>query len=196
MAVGDVYSLVVKGKVHNQTTMNVFHYWCSITGDADDADDLVAAFRTNCETQYLACCASEFELEGYICQKIHPLPVLASFTQGVAFTVGTGGVESLPSSVAVVLTKRTSIGGKAGRGRVYMPAVPVDFEADSVLTGGALGTYTNLANKLDDPLTVANGGVYVPALWHRASRTHHSLIGVTPRNVLRNQRRRQVGRGI
>lgn len=196
MAVGDIYSVIVRGRVHSQTTMNVFHYRVSIDGDADDADGLVAAFAANCQTEWLACCSDEWELTGYICQKIHPLPVLSAFTQEVAFSAGTVAGNSLPSSVAVVMTKRTNLGGRVGRGRTYMPGVPSSFEDNSEITDAGYATYLALANRLDNSLTSQIGGSYTPVIWHRTPRTSDSITQFIPRTTLRNQRRRQVGRGI
>jgi len=196
VAVNDIYSLIVRGRVHGQATMNVFHYRVNVDGDADDADGLVGAFRTNAENYWLQCCSAEWELTGYICQKIHPLPVLSAFTQEIGFSPGLVEGNSLPSSVAVVMTKRTGMGGRRGRGRVYMPGVPASFEDNSEITDAALQTYDALGARLDTPLTSAIGGVYVPILWNRVLSEALTIIQYVPRTTLRNQRRRQVGRGI
>src|SRR5678815_748901 len=119
MPAGDIYSLTVIGLLHSQTVMNVFHYRVTTGTIQDDSPQLITAFRTSCETQWLNCCSSEYQIQGYFCQRAWPKPVLQGFTLSADFLPGNVAGSSLPSSVAAVMTKRTAFGGRSGRGRTY-----------------------------------------------------------------------------
>lgn len=45
-------------------------------------------------------------------------PLLGSFTGS---TVGTGGINALPVNTSVLVTKRTAVGGRRNRGRMFLP---------------------------------------------------------------------------
>jgi hypothetical protein len=196
MPAGDIYTLTVIGEHHNQTVMNVFHYRVQTGTIEDDSAQIITAWRNNTETTWLNCFSEEYFISGYFCQRSWPKPVLQGFTLSTAFLPGTEPGNSLPTSVAVVLTKRTALGGRSGRGRTYLGGVPTAFEADSQLTGAAIQTYNLLCAKLDDTLNTVNGTTLHPIITDKLFATAKPITSYVTRSILRNQRRRQVGRGI
>lgn len=94
----------------------------------------------------------------------------STFTQGESTAAGTRGlnaIDSQPSQVAALIRKRTSFGGRANRGRSYIPWSISDEDADSV---GALtsGKVTDLQAAADDWLTsVKNGSVFYMVIANR-----------------------------
>jgi hypothetical protein len=196
MAIGDLYQLTVMGRCHGQTILNVLHYAITTEVGITQLTDLVTTFRTTCEAHWRACHSAEYTLDGYLAQKIRPLPINASYEEGPLVLAGTGGAQALPTSVAAVLTKRTDLAGRSYRGRVYLSAIPTTFELDSELTGAALNVYQTLADDLEQILAAGAGNAFTPVLWRRSAELARPITQFVPRQVLRNQRRRQVGRGI
>jgi len=71
-----------------------------------------------------------------------------------------------PSAVAMLVRKLTAAGGRAGRGRMFVPGL-----GDAQIgTGGAiLGSYrTTMQGHLDDFMTAMNGDDLTPVLLHNA----------------------------
>lgn len=77
--------------------------------------------------------------------------------------VGTGGTAGVPNT-AFLVQKQTALGGKAGRGRWYLPGVP---EA-SVSQGGALtgGIATAIQSDLDSFQATYEGPGYIGVVLH------------------------------
>lgn len=196
MAVGDLYQLTIMGRLHGQRILNVLHYGVSVAGPTNPIEDLVTQWRADCETHWLACHSNEYTLDGYLSQKIRPLPITASYEEAPLALAGSSGNNSLPTSMAVVLTKRTDLAGRSYRGRIYMAGVPITFELDSELTGAAMNVYDTLADDLESPIVTAGGTTFIPVLFRRSADVAREITQVIPRSTLRNQRRRQVGRGI
>jgi len=196
MAVGDVYSVVLHSRQHAQDLMNVMHYENVSGGTPDDSSLIAAAWLAQHTAAWRACCSDEWEILGLSVQKIKPVPVLLAFTQSLSNNEGTVAGDSLPTSMSAVITKRTAFGGPSGRGRLYLAGVPLSFELNSTVTDAGLLIYQTLGNLLDNNITLAGGAVYRPVVWNRTDKTTRPIVSTLARRTLRNQRRRQVGRGI
>lgn len=61
---------------------------------------------------------------------------------------GASGTQSLPDYSAVVIQKRTAVGGKSGRGRWYLGCVPEGNQDTGRIVPGALAAYQQLADDL------------------------------------------------
>lgn len=196
MAVNDVFQVTVVGAIHAQTTLNVFHYRTSIAGtDTDILGAIANTFQTVTSNAWQNCTSDEFEIIGYAVQKILPLPISNAFTKFVS-VVGLVAGDALPSSMAAVITKRTLLGGAANRGRTYLAGVPLSFEVNSTISNAGLTLIQALGDKLDDNLVTAGNTTLEPVILHRQTNTVTPIKSTLARVVLRNQRRRQVGRGF
>jgi len=196
MAQNDVLRLVVTGRVHGQTVMNVHHYQQTSSQAGNRSAELAAAWIVANEPTMLACLSDEYQLIGYTVQVINPLPVLAAYQELRINKFGTINDESLPTSVAVVLTKRTALAGPKFRGRTYLGGIPVTHEVDSKVTGAAINLYHAFADKLQFILAEEGLATFTPIIYNRSTQTSTSLTECEATDILRNQRRRQVGRGI
>jgi len=124
---------------------------------------------------------------------------------GVSATAGTGvgtiAGDPLPTQVAMLFTKRTPVGGKVGRGRVYLPFWS---ESDNDIAGKptalALGNGNALANQILNPMTLISGASSVTINPCLAKKSNGwlplQLDGYVQRQNWATQRRRsQINRG-
>ena len=196
MAVGDVFQVTQIGVQHSQTILNVFHYRTTVAGtDTDILSAVAAAFEVVTSNAWQNTTSDEFEIIGYAVQKILPLPISNAFTRNVS-RVGLIAGDSLPTSMAGVITKRTAFGGASNRGRTYVAGLPLSFEEQSTISNIGLTLLQALGDTLDNPLVTTNGTTLEPVLLHRDPMTVTPIKSTLARRILRNQRRRQVGRGV
>lgn len=194
MVQGDIAALTVTGVLHGQTVQSVLHYR-KINQGAGNELALIQAWQTSVKPQYLNCCSAEYEMTQLAAQIVGPGAPEAPFVQPIGFSNGEGSANSLPSSVAACITKRSLTPGKKGRGRVYMPAVPTTFEVDSKLNDTGFQTYAALGDILKTVLA-AGATNFEFGIFHRSNKTFSPVISCLAREVLRTQRRRQVGVGV
>jgi hypothetical protein len=194
MAVNDTFSVVLRGRLHGQTILQVLHYRETTAGVGNAAVALATAIDGTIPSKLKDALSNEWEHLDVTAQKIHPLPVLTPATVATAAGPGLNAVPSTPSSVAAVITKRTPFAGPGFRGRSYFAGVPTTSETDSELNGVGLIDFGNLGDAL---IADQTNGAYTwsPCLWNRTLNVATFITGRTVQPVLRNQRRRQVGRG-
>lgn len=109
------------------------------------ADHLATAMDTNiaptlkgilCPDAQYKGCVVEINIGGVV------------FTAASTASAGAGGNDGVtsPELVAVVIRKRTSHGGKTGRGRWFIGCVPEDYTTIGVLGSTAIAAYQSLAS--------------------------------------------------
>jgi hypothetical protein len=108
-------------------------------------------------------------------------------TDGTAKWQGNGGTQWIPNEAAIV-TLRTNIGGRRGRGRVYIPC-----SEDNVANGRITSATTTALQSNWEAFVLALDEATVPAALVVASYTHHDdhLVNrVTAQPIAGSQRRR------
>ncbi len=207
VSVGDVFELTIAGTMHGVQTRNVLHYMVSSysgspspTYASFETAFLQSAMPTQIGTNMKAFCSAEWSLIWMKFQKFSPIPRSAG-TISTAHN-GPGGVSgsALPSSVTAVIRKRTEFAGKRYRGRMFVPGVPISYELDSTLNPAGVGALEALASDLTEG-GAATVGAYTAAMLNVLV---HKGVAIAPTpvistnvdTVLRNQRRRQPGKGI
>jgi hypothetical protein len=195
MAIGDIYQVTVVGRLHGQTTNNVTHYKETQSGAGDPATKLAQQCDAFMLPAFKAFCSAEWEALYVQAQKIRPVPIELAVAVNINAGAGTGGANSLPSSVAAVIKRLTVFAGRRFRGRSYIPGVPSGFEADSKLTASGLSNLNSLSSDFWQPRAVA-GFIWLPGVYHRANGTTTTVIDAIGTPILRNQRRRQPGKGV
>jgi len=195
MAVGDIHQVTVVQELHSQTVLNVFHYRITAVGVGNADANLLAAFLAGPWTQMKTALSDELEFVKNISQRILPSPPLVGVDDPTASGNGDVAGGSLPTSVAAVVTKRTANAGRRYRGRTFLAGVPISHEEDSKIANAFMGLYQNIASALDN---ILNQGAWLfqPVLLHRDDNTTTDINSCIARDVLRNQRRRQVGKGV
>lgn len=195
MAVNDIYQLTIVQSLHGQKILNVLHYKATQAPSSGTYEAaLIQAFGVIAIPSLKAFQSEELNHEALAVQKIWPLPPTHATLDTTYSGPGLIPGDSLPTSVTSVITKVTAFAGRKYRGRVYVAGVPVTSENDSQLQVGDLAVLGAFAENLDNGIG-AVGASFQPVLWHRSSNTSDNLIDAVARPILRNQRRRQVGRG-
>lgn len=195
MAIGDIYQVNIVGRLHGQTTINTFHYAENQVGAGSAEAALLTLFNAGVVSELKNACSAEWELITTTAQQIRPLPPLLPVDDNTAAGPGAVAGESLPTSVAVVVTKRTGFAGRAFRGRCYFAGVPVSQEVDSQISTAALLLWGDVASEMSQTLADSTWN-FSPIVYHRLSGTGTIIQNCLERQILRNQRRRQVGKGI
>lgn len=196
MAVNDIFRVNVIQSLHGQTIINTLHYRQS-TADADEANNasgLANLVATNLVPVMKALQSAELSHTGVTAQKIWPLPVKVGFLNTTG--AGPGGVagDSLPTSVAVVISKTTQFAGRKYRGRAYIAGVPVSHESNSALAAGVIPNWLTLSAEMDNFYFVGTD-TWQPTIWHKSTSTFDDVTTCFLKTFLRNQRRRQLGVG-
>jgi hypothetical protein len=111
---------------------------------------------------------------------------VAATSSGVALA-GTSVTAVLSPRDSIVLSLRTIVPTKAGRGRMFLPGPAGNFmSATGLLLGG---TATSIANAIGTAMTTLKATA-TPVVYHRASRTVDNITYVAVGQVLGSQTRR------
>lgn len=105
---------------------------------------------------------------------------------------GASSGTAMPPNVAWLLQKRTSTGGRRGRGRNYFPGVTEDAVDD----GGTVdsGVLAGWATNIEDFLTAMAAGDWTPRLLHQSSPFLPSVVtSIVPQPLVATQRKRLRG---
>lgn len=135
------------------------------TGE-EAANDLFSSFSTNIVTPLMS---DEYTLE-YVATYIgQDGPTLVNLSDETPVT-GTVTASIVPQNTAYLIRKRTDLGGRRGRGRMYLPGV-LENDVDSV--GGLSTTITvplqaGFDAWYDDLTAMVGGRLYPPVVLHRS----------------------------
>jgi len=196
MAVGDMYRVVINQTLHGQVINNVLHYRKTEEGFIDGgalalAQRVDAVIVVAMKVQQ----SSELAHVNVLAQRIRPTPPLVPVLVNTNNGAGSVAGGSLPAADTVVITKRTPYAGRKFRGRVYVAGVPVTHEDNSTIAVAQLNNWQVLANTFAVNLTL-DDDTWTPVVYHRSNFTHDVIVAAQVRNILRSQRRRQIGKGV
>lgn len=102
--------------------------------------------------------------------------------------VGTSTAACLPFQVTPVVSLRTAVANRSGRGRFYAPSPAVDTQAGGRMTAGSQG---NLADSAAAMLTSLDGAGLQPVLFSRTTFNTTPITSLDVGDVLDTQRRRR-----
>jgi hypothetical protein len=195
--IGDIVRVHLAQYLDGQLVLNVLHYVCTGEDVSIGEDILNSWVGNNIIPQLLACQSSNILLTGINTQKIHPLPATVPIASTAFNGTGTNVGASLPTEVCVCYTKQTTFAGRKFRGRFYLGGLPTAFVEGSVVLAAHDNIMNALATKLYLGVVVAGSSWrFAPCLFHRADKTYTGLTNVRYNNVIRSQRRRQIGKGV
>lgn len=198
MAVGDLLTVTIVGRLHGQTTNYVLNYRETVTGMGNQSVELCAAIDLTIADKFRAWASDEWTYLYTQVQKFFPLPLTAYVVANGSAGSGAIAENSMPTEVAAVITKVSAFGGRDRRGRVFLAGVPETYELNSALSALGITNTTTLAGHLIglvsdlgatwswEPVIVSRKVSVVAVRW-LASRVNPNL---------RAQRRRQIGKGI
>lgn len=120
-------------------------------------------------------------------------PIAPAWDTGAA-AVGIFAGGPGPSQVSGIISTRTAVGGRKGRGRVYVPFPgQVAYMANGEPTAAYITLVTALASAWVAPQIIVGAGgsvSLVPSLRHRATGLTTALLTAYPKPVWATQRRR------
>jgi len=102
--------------------------------------------------------------------------------------VGTDATGPVPPQCAVVVSLRTALFNRAGRGRFYLPALATDKVAAGRILTAARDSIAVASQKMVQSL---NGAGYTVVVYHRGAKTHDNVVSVSVGDVFDTQRRRR-----
>lgn len=102
--------------------------------------------------------------------------------------VGTDASGPVPPQCCVVVSMRTALFNKSGRGRFYLPALGTDNVVAGRIKAASVTQMTTAAQKMVQSL---NGAGYTVCIYHRSSKTHDNVTSVNVGDVFDTQRRRR-----
>jgi len=196
LAVGDVLQITLKGLLFGQRTNNTFHYNVTATDGDQTFTEVFSQWVVDYEDLWCACVSQDWTGDVVTVRRLTPTK-----TRGVDFDIawiGTIPSASLPPSTAAVISRWNYGSGQSNRGRVFIPGIPATSHvAGRILSTGAnpFASFLLLAAQMDDPCEDVPDFSLAPGLFHRFTNTWEAIEGTTARDILRQQRRREIGVG-
>ncbi len=203
-----LFKATIEGTLHGQLTNNVMFF--SRTGELGTPDwtqfmsQLAADIISCITTTLLPAVSSQWTFVRIKIQRLDGTGTDENLYAAPANSVGAGS-ESLPSTVAAVLSIRTGLRGRSKRGRMYLGGLPESGQATSALTPGQLVLVAAFATCLIDKFINnqvagdAKLGVYSRKL---GGTQPYSLVAgwypattIIAQGVLGTMRSRMLGRG-
>lgn len=205
---GAIWQVRMIGELDGQQIVNVLHF--QTPGSVDDMELRLIVVLANCWLTHLKpVTASGFTLNEIRYQLMSANPPGLEYTYAVPGGTATGSAAALPSFNAAVVSLRSNIGGRHGRGRMFLAGIPEAATTNSLLdTGhaywaGLIAFCACVAaafiNEGSPPANFVRwiiysrslGGASVP--FSIAGATH--TITATPNALIGTIRSRKVGRG-
>lgn len=195
MAVGDIYLVTVEQELHGQTILNTCHYLESASGGSGGAALLAAGIDSRIGSVWKPVMSDEWHYTLTQAQKVYPTPPQYPVQVGTNSGDGAVGTPAANTSDAIVFTKRTALAGRKYRGRFYIAGYPNTYQFESAIESTSVATMTPLGAALVGTYT---NGTYTfdPVLFHRSDNTNTAIAATVLRTTIRNQRRRQLRKGI
>lgn len=109
-------------------------------------------------------------------------------TSGTLALAGTNATACLPFQCAPVVSFRTAVATRAGRGRLYAPSLGVDQQAGGTLIAGA---QTALLNGAVAMINGLSGGGFTASLFSQTTKAQTTITSVDVGNIIDTQRRRR-----
>jgi len=197
VAINDVVQCRIIFAWHSQTCIVTTNYL--LRGVTMTPSDVGEQVSSTIGIPWSQCASADCSIVRFESQRISPKPRTFVVVRSVSIP-GTIAGTSVPTSCAAVIRKHTANAGKAFRGRFFWPGISRVHEQNSVVNGVGIPLWNNLALACKSQISIAGGEVADPVLIAPRPDGNLSLPLVLTDcvfdNIIRNQRRRQVGRGI
>lgn len=188
LAVNDIVQVTLYGEKAGSRVLNVFHYQCTTAPSTGTPAENIQALLDHLweiDTGVLQPLFTAVLPDNYVMRAVRGqriAPTRTAYVEKLMIDTGDIDAEQLgTANLAWVIVKQSDTPGRRGKGTTHMllPATSWMFQGELTNTGGA--DRQTLVNALDDQVTVAAGGVYVPVIYHpnfspNFSRITHSTI--------------------
>ena len=160
--------------------MTIDFYVGAMTLAGATDSEIAAAYAASVAGPMKAAMSHKATYRGISVGRCFPLPVGVTTDDNTGTAAGTAAVDMMATQVSGIITKRTSFGGRAFRGRMYVPFVPVDAADGSGKPTGAYGILLAAVGvaACSSFIVVGAGGntTMVPCLFHRKG----YIVGTPP----------------
>lgn len=129
---GEIFQVRPVMRLHDQQVMNVLHF--RATGGPVIETDLIGALINCITTVLFPGLSADLTLERVDVKKVSAGAAKELEQTLVADNVGEEAGDCLPSHNAAVVTLRTIVPGRSGRGRMYLPGIPESGQAQSKIS--------------------------------------------------------------
>jgi len=183
---------VVYGSDERQPFVNVIHYRQIDEFDVTqaDVDELANNIDSAVGPKIIAVIPDDCT---YFHTSVHVNDHGVTLSSSAAVETGNGALTppSLPDYAAVIIRKRTNVGGKTGRGRWYVGCLGVDKIDTGRVIPAFLPTYQQLANTMAANVVTA-AGTWEPVHYSRKDVTMVQIHDVKAQAITGTQRRRRL----
>jgi hypothetical protein len=192
---------IVEAKFFNrdaaQNGICVLHYKVTAVAGGSLTDQQVCnALSTQAAPLFQAIQSGVTSYVGCRLQKVTPgpVPIAVNSTNGAG--AGTGAGSALGAQLAILITKRTDLAGRANRGRTYLPFCSTNMSsAAGNISAAGLAAAAAFAASMFASITVSVGAASVtlqPVIYHRATQTNVPITSLVVRGEFATQRRRSL----
>jgi len=196
MAVGDIYRLtaILRATGEGPEVVNTFTFeQLDETVFDTPEEDLVQAFRGEAETAYREQFTNRLTVFQY---KTGQSPNFeTAFVQDLSGVVGNLSGDSMPIRTAGIISLRTSVLSRRGRGRLYLPpANEAGNGSDGHPTSGYVDNMEFFANAvmgMRNHLSILYAH-YAWVVWSKSDQEAHQVTAFTARNFWGSQRDRKA----
>jgi len=201
MAVDDIIHLEVQGSLNAGLWQQSYFY--KITADAADPltneVDVAKGWLSQVESEFLLAVSEELTIDCATTQRVFPVPVGNTFITPYPGNKGGLTGESLPATVAAIVTMLTAVTGRQTRGRKYFPGIRELDQQGGRIKATQIVLLTSVAEELTN--AISEGDMTAdPVIAHRDPMTPFNVLSsevitqFTVRPRLGNQRRRKTFR--
>lgn len=190
------YRLTISYNTAGQFAQNVLHYKFNDGGFAttvNAAAALIAAWNTHCTANLKAALSVHTQILSYKSRRATGGGGFEAVVLGTGADVGTRAGDLSASGLAPLIRFITNVVPPKS-GRLFLPGISDNDCNDGFLAAGYATALQNLANVLDDPITLAGGGAptATPVLFtHQPIEDSITISPAVPVSWLCTQRRRQ-----
>lgn len=132
--------VVIQGRLHNQVTNNVLHFHAEAPSTIEQ---LIADVIDCIRTALLPGLSNEWKLEFVKAKELSPVLGIEVVVQALDTDIGGVASQSLPSTVAACISKRSNFGGKQNRGRMYIAGITESNQQNSRVIDPGLAALVN-----------------------------------------------------
>jgi hypothetical protein len=192
--INDVYQIRIVGISGGQASINVLHYLVTAKAGTGATDGTIAAaVSTAIKVGYKSLMETTTTYRGVGAKRIFPVPpgVETAVVSDTGF--GSGGTGQAPTQCCGLITWRTAVGSRHGRGRMYTPFCAVtDLQTNGYFSAAYIVKLNGIAGTLSTPIVcgVTNTNTLSLIIWDRKNQVAYPVTNWTAGNFVATQRRR------
>lgn len=205
LLLNDIIHTIYHARFEGQQIRYSLHWRCTTNGSGSTPEvdlAMLSQFMVNDAqlplfAKMIDCHVADFHFLGCACTRVFPTKttVMASEVDILGSVVEQG----FPPNVSVVITKRTHMPGRRGRGSIHLSGVPIPWINNGELVEATKPAYTALAAELNTAVTVSSVSLGLePVLYHGPTTVpqHSRIFDARVETTSRTMRRRTVRVGI